>query len=1458
LTVGAAKSHYHGHIPASFHAKRPMTQGETWDYAMGRAPGTGPPPVKPKPMTAQERRDAQAVFQVKHYIGEVTDAHGQTFTVLESGNPKFYVFTPHSSPGVMSTMQIPVRKTDLKPEIRKALAHGMSYRQAPARRSGLGAEIELARAAVGGRHVKGTPYEWKHEWIPLGPHAALSHFHGHVPSWWKPGVARKPSGAGGTVKGVRGDRAKIPADVSAALGRARQAITDALGPEGPRNQYNRPLVEPGNRSVKETQAALDALASEAAKPDPDVQLLGKHLDDALTSARSYDGPGQLPQFNAAADDLRRAVIGHQVAVATRGLSPKARYLAVTEPEYMNPAGPGAHYNLRDRGTVGTVAQQAALRGQKVEELGGPPDLSGLPPNLRKLYEHAEAHGWNVAVSHSRDSSGQPIEKVQAVRPQGPGEPYLKAEQTYIGGKRFTYSAESVKASMQRITDNPRPLPDLQGALGPEPVSPGPGGAVSSWDKAGMSGWLHQTAARDAWLKARKAADLQKAGGSHQDIMGQLAGAEMSAPPDQRAAYARMLDEYAGGHGLKGWYRHDTPGPGGKHFVEVNKIRTPAEGDVGRYYSWRGQLGRPGDRPVYVIDRDTGKRVAEVADDQAAKAWIAKAEGGPEAKPSPELDAIASKVAAAEPRYRLGAAQAHVMGGHGGPPASAMSALISNLTHTDQAGAERMGREYAQDSPAGRAEQAAQLDKIMAVAQGTVAELPEGLVAKAGAYSAGIHQALGIPRAPVPVPRDVIPDAATKARIEAATARQRAALASTPLDMSEWERAWETAHGHPAPAGTRRRWAYSGLSAVEKESGWYAAGMEKKHGPGWEQNAAIAAGRQPRGALTESGKVAQPVQVARPQRLPKGKVVARQPLAFGAQKWGPIPGTKSWLMWGGPGDKMMFTSGVVWQEIRHPTASGTYQTVKEADAAAQAFVRTGLEQGKAESAKPLVDAAAKHGLAVTELGQGPHAEAGILSEPDAGGVQTAVLRVDRATGEIKATNGEVVQPDEVDDYLAMYKLHPDWLSGALLAGAKARIHSGQRPEKQAGALGALTEEHPTPTWGWGKMKDPASDAIVGKAVKAMKAHRYDVALKHLDEADALEAKAGVPAGEDSRGFIEHGRQMYTQFKAGHENALAQERMNAVSLAGRIRLKEATGLDLPIPVDLGLIAGRPDYDTASRLLVKGDYAGALAALDRAVVMERGNRKTGGNAKLNRYRDQVAKATVAPQTTLVPLTVVRRKNKTSLIASDHLGNEYHVTYENGTVTVTLDGRSLSAPSADAKGATNVARRLATELSGGDVAHAVTPPEPGAPRYSETGPRPGARWVVPPKAADKLGMAAGTDLRELKEALGRGDLAGAELMLERLEETYRTPGAFTGDGAAVAGKIAALRARVRKALDRAAKARVELAAMKGTKAALATTANRAASAALHDAPGPGGTPEGDRMQDNPSPGAGRSAAFR
>jgi hypothetical protein len=75
---------------------------------------------------------------------------------------------------------------------------------------------------------------------------------------------------------------------------------------------------------------------------------------------------------------------------------------------------------------------------------------------------------------------------------------------------------------------------------------------------------------------------------------------------------------------------------------------------------------------------------------------------------------------------------------------------------------------------------------------------------------------------------------------------------------------------------------------------------------------------------------------------------RQPLAFGITKWGPLPDTEDMhIMWDGPGCGLFLyprdpeRRGSLGMRIRHESAGGKYQTVREAERAVKAFVAAGL-------------------------------------------------------------------------------------------------------------------------------------------------------------------------------------------------------------------------------------------------------------------------------------------------------------------------------------------------------------------------------------------------------------------------------------------------------------------------------------------------------------------------------------
>jgi hypothetical protein len=63
-------------------------------------------------------------FQVKQYVAVVQNNWGNQFMVFRTGDDRFYLFVLMDSHGCLTELQFPVRKSDLRPEIRIALAHG--------------------------------------------------------------------------------------------------------------------------------------------------------------------------------------------------------------------------------------------------------------------------------------------------------------------------------------------------------------------------------------------------------------------------------------------------------------------------------------------------------------------------------------------------------------------------------------------------------------------------------------------------------------------------------------------------------------------------------------------------------------------------------------------------------------------------------------------------------------------------------------------------------------------------------------------------------------------------------------------------------------------------------------------------------------------------------------------------------------------------------------------------------------------------------------------------------------------------------------------------------------------------------------------------------------------------------------------------------------------------------------
>lgn len=64
--------------------------------------------------------------QVKQYVAELQGLFCR-FRVFESGEPGFYLFDVLDPSGCSSTIQFPVRKSELHPDVRSALAHGWGH-----------------------------------------------------------------------------------------------------------------------------------------------------------------------------------------------------------------------------------------------------------------------------------------------------------------------------------------------------------------------------------------------------------------------------------------------------------------------------------------------------------------------------------------------------------------------------------------------------------------------------------------------------------------------------------------------------------------------------------------------------------------------------------------------------------------------------------------------------------------------------------------------------------------------------------------------------------------------------------------------------------------------------------------------------------------------------------------------------------------------------------------------------------------------------------------------------------------------------------------------------------------------------------------------------------------------------------------------------------------------------------
>lgn len=171
------------------------------------------------------------------------------------------------------------------------------------------------------------------------------------------------------------------------------------------------------------------------------------------------------------------------------------------------------------------------------------------------------------------------------------------------------------------------VPDLAATLPPRPPVPDRD-LVDSWSAESMDGHLEALDRLAAWGSAWLAAEYQNQGRPHLPVMLALAGAEHKAPAADRAFHAARLDAYAAAYGLSGWYR-GTDGHG-RHFVQVNRLRTSQEGNAGRWYTHHADDGQHGaDGAYWVVDRDTGRTVHRAHSSKEAATWITEAEKGTE-------------------------------------------------------------------------------------------------------------------------------------------------------------------------------------------------------------------------------------------------------------------------------------------------------------------------------------------------------------------------------------------------------------------------------------------------------------------------------------------------------------------------------------------------------------------------------------------------------------------------------------------------------------------------------------------------------------------------------------------------------------------------------------------------------------------------------------------------------------
>jgi hypothetical protein len=71
------------------------------------------------------RSDFPQYLMVKQFVARVRSRTGQRFNVFETGDAQYYLFDPIDRAGCSYCNAFPVRKKDLRPDIRRALRHGV-------------------------------------------------------------------------------------------------------------------------------------------------------------------------------------------------------------------------------------------------------------------------------------------------------------------------------------------------------------------------------------------------------------------------------------------------------------------------------------------------------------------------------------------------------------------------------------------------------------------------------------------------------------------------------------------------------------------------------------------------------------------------------------------------------------------------------------------------------------------------------------------------------------------------------------------------------------------------------------------------------------------------------------------------------------------------------------------------------------------------------------------------------------------------------------------------------------------------------------------------------------------------------------------------------------------------------------------------------------------------------------